>query len=166
MQRFKVKDLMVNVFPDEVEIDCGRFISRRPCWFTVSRPIPTNCWWVPSRPITTITTTITTTCPGISTGCPGVTIPDTTTIWQDTTPIQDITEQLEQVPVETLQLLKGQLRDAIGKVEAREARVNEALLPQTVEAAALVEQKLMDALHEIRVHKEQLQSKDSAAAAE
>jgi hypothetical protein len=176
MQRFRVKDLMVNVFPDELEIDCTEGVSVNPgCANLLSRwPVPLTCWrWVTCwNGITRtcwngvtftmcwnrISTPVT--CPGISitiTDTCGVVTPQTCQLSPDpTTVIETITPEIETLPVDVLTQLKGQLKDVMARVEAREGALNEALRPQSVEAAEVVERKLTEALAEIRNHKANL----------
>lgn len=200
MPRFKVKDLMVNVLPQELgqadepitpepqpntQYWCGIPPSycvncSLPTWADltpgISRPPITcgnwlSCWEYPSIYMGTDTCGfVTNTCRFVTDTCRfnGSIIPtdpcNATTLPDDflTTTIDTITPQIDQLPDTTLQALKGQLRDAIGKVEAREAQVNEAMRPQTTAAATVVEQKLEAALEEIRAHKARLQAASSS----
>jgi hypothetical protein len=61
--------------------------------------------------------------------------------------------------LEELVMLKGQLQQALAQVEAREEAMNEMMRPQTVAEAQALEEKMMNALEELRLQKEELQKK-------
>lgn len=103
------------------------------------------------------------------TGCHGVTLPRTTT-WMiptdrirtaELTP-QELTPQLRtveltpQLRIEEIAGLKEQLKEDLQAVEAHEAVVRSAEVPQTMEEMNLVEEKLKDSLAEVQKLKEAL----------
>ena len=57
--------------------------------------------------------------------------------------------------------LKSQLRQSLAQVEAQEKVMKENMKPQTVEEVDMLEQKLTEALEELRQHKEELRRKSS-----
>jgi 16S rRNA G1207 methylase RsmC len=57
--------------------------------------------------------------------------------------------------------LKAQLRQSLAQVEAQEQVMAESMKPQTVEEVDMLEQKLTEALHELRHHKEELRRRTS-----
>jgi hypothetical protein len=57
--------------------------------------------------------------------------------------------------------LKAQLRQSLAQVEAQEQAIAESMKPQTVEESDMLEQKLTEALDELRQHKEELRRRSS-----
>ena len=58
-----------------------------------------------------------------------------------------------------LAILKGQLQEALAKVQEQERIINEKMGPQTVEEAQALEKELEAALDEVKLQKEQLRNK-------
>jgi hypothetical protein len=148
MPKYKVKDLMVNVFPEEegtilppdlqqCPLPCPEHISLIADINPASRIQPIDC------------------------ACP---FPQGSTLKPvETVPLVSLLASLspiiEEFDTEPLTRLKAQLRNVLARVESREQRLHEALSPQSVEAAEIVERKLAEALAEIRAQKEALKSK-------
>jgi hypothetical protein len=63
---------------------------------------------------------------------------------------------------EELAALKQELRRALGRVEAHERVLDEALQPQTEEDAALLEEKLTAALEDVRARRATLREQASS----
>ena len=87
------------------------------------------------------------------TGCLGVTLPRTTTLATDRIRTVELTPQLR---IEEIAGLKEQLKEDLQAVEAHEAVVRSAEVPQTLEEMNLVEEKLKDSLAEVQKLKEDL----------
>jgi hypothetical protein len=84
-----------------------------------------------------------------------------TTIVQ-TTPQTPVVNQPGMVASpQNLAELKAQLRQSLAQVEAQEQAMAESMKPQTVEEADMLEQKLTEALDELRQHKEELRRRSS-----
>jgi acyl-CoA thioesterase len=62
---------------------------------------------------------------------------------------------------ENLATLKAQLQQALAQVEAQERVMEEGQKPQTVEETEVLEQKLAEALEELRAHKDELRRRSS-----
>ncbi len=87
------------------------------------------------------------------TGCHGVTLPRTTTWMTDRIRTVELTPQLR---IEEIAGLKEQLKEDLQAVEAHEAVVRSAEVPQTLEEMNLVEEKLKGSLAEVQKLKEAL----------
>lgn len=62
---------------------------------------------------------------------------------------------------ENLATLKAQLQQALAQVEGQERAMEESQKPQTVEEAEVLEQKLVEALEELRQHREELRRRSA-----
>jgi len=158
MSPFRIKDLMIDVLPENIgsaqrSFGCGSPVTFKYCrnqltigpdclGLTIPRTIlftPRCCGsaityldtidCVAER-ITVITTTIT------------------------TTPVVGV---LEAPRPEELTLLKAQLEQALANVEVHERVMQERLAPQTVEEVEALEQRMQAALEELQSHKARLQ---------
>jgi len=61
--------------------------------------------------------------------------------------------------IDELAVLKGQLQQALAQIEAQEGAMKEMMRPQTVAEAQALEEKMVKALEELRLQKEELQKK-------
>jgi hypothetical protein len=159
---FKVRDLMIDVAPG-----VGGGIFCRPCTplvtdyclctNQVTQITPCgNCSYLSPYifEITPWITRITPTC--------GVTRDPTITPTVQFTPQTPVVNQPGMVAnPQNLAELKAQLRQSLAQVEAQEQAMAESMKPQTVEEADMLEQKLTEALDELRQHKEALRRRSS-----
>ena len=166
MAQFKVRDLMINVLPEEGvgRWGCGITFCAPPTMVGCDGPSFCNPLSIACRGISF--------CPNI-TRCIGVTliggcdagpcslVPCTDGCSRCTvnaTPCHTPTVGL--IGVEQpgdLVALKAQLRQALAQVEAQEQALEESMRPQTLEEATALEEKLEEALEEVRERKEELQ---------
>ena len=165
---FKVRDLMIDVAPAARVagycLGCTQLMSFPTPW---CRPYS---WYYPT--IVQCPTATITLCPGGSIQC---TITDWNTTPQITTTIYQ-TQTIEQIPglqtpafnqpgmiasPQNLTELKAQLRQALAQVEAQERAAAESMRPQSLEEVDMLEQKLTEALEELRQHKDELRRRAS-----
>ena len=149
---FKVKDLMIDISSATVAqigcthhtlcaghtlVGCHLYCSQLAfsiCHFGCTNHFPSIC--------THASVTVTFTCPG--------------TLVTDTTPIF---QTLPQLSGPALGNLKEQLKQALELAERQEVSQAEALKPQTVADAEMLEKKLGEAIEELRTRKAELQKK-------
>jgi acyl-CoA thioesterase len=62
---------------------------------------------------------------------------------------------------ENLATLKAQLQQALAQVEGQERAMEESQKPQTVEEAEALEQKLVEALEDLRQHRDELRRRSA-----
>lgn len=142
---FKVKDLMIDVSSATAQLACPAhsligchfhcsFAAISFCHFGCSFFFPSICTHASINP--TIT-------------CPGTLVTDTTPIFQT----------INQLSGPALGNLKEQLKQALELAERQETASAEALRPQTVADAEMLEKKLGEAIEEVRARKAELQKK-------
>ena len=148
---FKVKDLMIDISSATAQfacthhtlcaghtlVGCNYYCSQVAfsiCHFGCTNHFPSICTHG------SVTVTIT---------CPGTLVTDTSPIFQT----------LPQLSGPALGNLKEQLKQALELAERQEAGQAEALKPQTVADAEMLEKKLGEALEELRTRKAELQKK-------
>jgi hypothetical protein len=159
MPYFKVRDLMINVLPEE-----GGFAEAAACceMRTVGFSVPG-----PQCPQYSCGNFIT--CPYPSDCQPytlycGMRCPSLLPYTGGPPPCQPgITDwhRLVNAGPEELAALKQELRRALGRVEAHERVLDEVLQPQTEEDAALLEEKLTAALEDVRARRATLRAQAS-----
>jgi hypothetical protein len=135
MPRFKIKDLMINVVP--AQLDNLNQCPFNSCGWTIVLDPPGGC---PAA------------CSLFITECGPVTTCGTTACH----PAITNTGPLDRLRVEDLAFLKEELRQELAKVESREQELEERLRPQTLEQVTVLEEKLTDALKELQEHKKRL----------
>jgi hypothetical protein len=155
---FRVRDLMIDVAPGtENAFACLPYTGLTDCRFCTHYQPSIVCYQhsliCPNRSVIDVVD-IFHTC--------GTTIPfDTGRLGTDVL-YGDINPVGPQVAnPQNLAVLKAQLRQSLAQVEAQEQAMAESMKPQTVEEADMLEQKLTEALDELRQHKEELRRRSS-----
>lgn len=148
---FKVKDLMIDISSATAQFGCTHHTACAGqtlvgCYYYCSHLAFSICHFGCTNYFPSICThgsvTVTITCPG--------------TLVTDTSPIF---QTLPQLSGPALGNLKEQLKQALELAERQEAGQAEALKPQTVADAEMLEKKLGEALEELRTRKAELQKK-------
>jgi len=144
MRRFRVRDLMINVLPEEgvLRADCCQV---RTAGFTlVLNPPCGPCTWGE----TCVPCSFNPCTGGVTPLGPGC-HPAVSRITKDHV-------VLPRGSPEELAILRDELRQALAQVEAQERVQSEAMRPQTLDEATALEEKLEGALEEVRARKEEL----------
>jgi hypothetical protein len=155
---FKVRDLMIDVAPGVGGVGFCRLGTCMMCTNQVTIITPCGkCSYFSPYVVEISPWIIRTTTPcGISF--------DPTTVFDEPVPI-DPNRFMNQAGMvanpQNLAELKTQLRQSLAQVEAQEQLMAESMKPQTVEEVDMLEQKLTEALHELRHHKEELRRRAS-----
>jgi hypothetical protein len=161
---FKVRDLMIDVAPGVGGVGFCRLGTCMMCTnqVTIITPCGKCSYFSPyAFELTPLITRITPTC-GFSRDPTIVFNP--TIVFDEPVPIAP-NQFMAQAGVvanpQNLAELKAQLRQSLAQVEAQEQAMAESMKPQTVEEADMLEQKLTEALDELRQHKEELRRRSS-----
>jgi hypothetical protein len=164
---FKVRDLMIDVLPEAGGgANLGCYPGTRITCFAGTCDICTQKPTIDCNP-TFWQCLISCTCTGCTRTCPPISCPKGSCGWSP--PIDQFTE-LQTVVLnqpgmvanpQNLKELKAQLRQALAQVEAQERMAEESMRPQSLEEADMLEQKLTEALEELRQHREELRRRSA-----
>jgi hypothetical protein len=170
---FKVRDLMINVIPQDVAdlcgssvpLHCGPTYICQPTCHCISNPITCPC---ASHPVTlcafgscpAATRTVTGLQGFFPCGCASHPLtmctlgscPNTTR----TIPTRTGFDLSPEDSLNALSALKEQLKQQLAEVEKQQAAAAESTLPQTVEEVDMLTKKLNDALEELKVRRSEL----------
>lgn len=139
MARFRVKDLMIHVLPSERVGDVEELCR----WLTDFCRWPTLCggWF---------------SC-GFLSPCGALTPCGAISPCGAVSPYVDPGAGV--IRPEELSVLKEQLRRTLAQIEEQEGALETKMGPRTLEEAEALEEKLKDALEELKAHKERLQKR-------
>jgi hypothetical protein len=143
---FRVKNLSVSIGKQER--------IERLCHYNISCLLPTWNFCKPYTPFCFYTPCRNPTCPGASIveECfPTHVLPDPTTVFQMTPEIVKVVDNLE-----VLDLLRGQLEEALSVAKARGVEIEESMRPQTLKDVESLETELQAALDELRAMKKKM----------